>query len=95
MAETLPDFPVDDVMLDLLEHALGGLYEVDDDFGTRLVGADYSLPQLLDFLSGYDPEQVVPLGGGIEEYVGGPLYTRDDIIRALIAEVRRLRGTDA
>ena len=98
MAKTLPPFPVDDVMLDAVEHALGGALTVDEAGTQRLVGADYSLPQLLNFLSGYDPEQVVPLVDedgyevpGWTEYVGGVMYTRDCIIRALIAEVRRLR----
>jgi hypothetical protein len=95
MSETLPSFPVDDVMLDAVEHALGGAYTVDPDGTHRLVGAAYSLSHLLDFLAGYEPEATVPLSDGpIVEYVGGVLYRPDDIIRALIAEVRRLRKGD-
>lgn len=97
MSDTLPVFPVDDVMLDQLEHALGGSYTVDGN-AVRLVGAEYSLSQLLDFVSGYDPAMVEPCRDSdgreipdVFEYVGGSVYHPDDIIRALIAEVRRLR----
>lgn len=95
----LPPFPVDDVTLDAVEHALDAVLTYDELGGVRIVGADMSLPALLDFLSGYDPEKVAPFEDesghthdDITEYVGGPLYTRDCIIRALITEVRRLRG---
>jgi hypothetical protein len=50
----LPSFPVDDVTLAAIEHALGGALEMRDDLPV-LVGADFSLDTLLDFLSGYDP----------------------------------------
>ena len=98
---TLADFPVDDVTLDALEHALGacltweGVEDRAD--GPRVVGADMSVSRLLDFLSGYDESKLAPLvdEDGYEvpdwsEYPD-PLYHRDDVIRALIAEVRRLR----
>lgn len=101
MPDTLPAFPVDDVTLAAIEHALGGAYTVDTDedghHTHRLVGADYSLHDLLDFLSGYDPSQVIPATDadgyempGVTEYPG-VLYHVNDIIKALIAEVRRLR----
>ena len=99
--ETLPSFPVDDVTLDLVEHALAGTLTFDGcdpGDGPRLVGAEFSLSKLLDFLSGYDKTLNVPLTDedGYEipdwvEYTGGPIYHPTDIIRALIAEVRRLR----
>lgn len=88
----LPSFPVDDVTLDCLEHALNGAWHVDADGNHRLVGADYSFTQLLDFLSGYDPAWLIETEPGIVEYRGGALYHSHDVIRALIAEVRRLRG---
>ena len=86
-------FPVDDVTLAAVEHALGGAYTVGADGAHSVVGADFMLPQLLEFLSGYDPAAVVPLNddGTITEYVGGAIYTEHCVIRALIAEVRRLR----
>ena len=86
-ARALAPFPVTDSILDLVEHALNGA--LDDNH--ELVGAEFSLHQLLDFLSGYDPAKVEQIGEDIYKYVGGPLYHYTDIIRALIAEVRRLR----
>lgn len=82
---------------------MGGAYTVDDDGTHHLVGADYSVSKLLDFLSGYDPNKVEVLEEGlfegdpprVTEYVGGPIYSRDCVIRALIAEVRRLRAGGA
>jgi hypothetical protein len=90
-------FPTDDVTLDALEHALGGHLIFDEPAdGTELVprleGADYSLSQLLDFYSGYDPKLSVPTDHpDTYEYVGGPLYTERDVIRSLIVEVRNCR----
>lgn len=98
MSEILPPFPVDDIMLNAVEHALGGALESDSDGNLQLVGSDYSLSTLLDFLSGYNPEQVIPYEDedlhtwdDVVEYIGGALYHEHDIIQALIDEVRRLR----
>lgn len=94
--EWLPEFPVDNDMLDRIEHALGGSYEVDEDGTHRLIGADYTLTQLLDFMAGYDETLLIPLEGhegSMEWYqYPFPLYHEHDVIRALISEVRRLRG---
>jgi hypothetical protein len=79
-------FPVDDHVLTLLEDAMRGGFEVDPDGTHRLVGAEFTVNKLLDFYSGYNPENVV------NEVYLGTLYTKDDVIRALIAEVRRLRA---
>lgn len=97
MPETLPPFPVDDVALAALEHALDARLTVDEDGNTRVVGADMSVGRLLDFLAGNDGSRVKPLldedgyevTGWVEDEA--PSYTRDDVIRELIAEVRRLR----
>lgn len=94
---TLPDFPVDDFTLAAIEHALDARLSYDDDGNCVVVGADYTIPKLLDFLSGYDEGMVVPLldddGYEIPHHVEypGSIYSRDDLIRALIVEVRRLR----
>lgn len=97
--EWLPEFPVDDSMLDRLEHALGTCWTYNDDGERVHHGGDYTLAELLDFLSGYDPALEIPLGEGpglfgddVEwtEYPF-PIYSEHDIVRALIAEVRRLR----
>lgn len=101
MENLLPPFPVDDATLLALEHALGAALYYDEEGDLAILGADYTVPGLLDFLSGYDPTKVEVLMDGIVpgidepevvEYIGGPLYTRDCVIRALIAEIRRLRS---
>lgn len=100
---SLPDFPVDDATLLAVEHALNACLArdgVDDDGNDnwKIIGADYDLAKLLEFLSGYDKSKEVPYvdEDGHEvpdfiEYKGGPVYHPDDVIRSLIAEVRRLR----
>ncbi len=97
MTAELPQFPVDDITLGLVEHSLDAAFEVDGDGTHCVVGADMNLMQLLDFLSGYDEtkqQQVVnqydqPLDD-IFEYPG-LIYHPNDVIRSLIAEVRLLR----
>ena len=92
-------FPVDDLTLTHLEHALDARLAVDEQGKHQVVGADFSMLKLLEFLSGYDPTKVTPLldEDGYErpnwvEYTGPPVFTRDCVIRALIAEVRQLRS---
>lgn len=115
----LPPFPTDDATLLAIEHAMGGALTFDrpddaaaDDEGPWLVGADFSLPTLLDFLAGCtgrDPneELIQPArdesdlpewergrgGWGNAEivYDTRPHYSDHDLIRALVAEIRRLR----
>lgn len=98
------EFPVDDATLLAIEHALGGVLTFDrpddaaeDDDGPWLVGADYSLHTLLDFLagcSGRDPNE--ELMGHTAD--GTPIYydtrihfSEHDLIKALIREIRALR----
>lgn len=106
MLAELGDFPVDESTLQALEHAMGGALTFDrpdgapDDGGPWLVGAEYSMSTLLDFLAGCtgeDPNQEV-LEEGL--YAGDSPrivydtrvhYSERDVIKALIAEVRRLR----
>lgn len=93
----LDPFPTDDVTLSLLEHALDASYAVDEDGQHVRVGADMTVNELLDFLSGYDPTL---LEQAVNEYdqpipdwfdYPNPVYSIHDVLRALIAEVRRLR----
>lgn len=98
---TLPPFPVDDFTLDQLEHALNTCINISDDGERSCVGGDFTLPQFLGFMSGYDPERATFLG-----YVDDPMgfgelvamyehwdqsYSEHSVIQALVAEVRRLR----
>lgn len=105
--DLLPPVPVDDLTLDAIEHALGAALTFEDENGEpldapRVVGADYSLSALLDFLGGTmgdDPNQEVIEPGIMPDdpprwvYDTRPSYSEKDLIRALIAEVRRLRET--
>lgn len=100
---TLPPFPVDDFTLDQLWHALNTSVGFGDDGERRCVGGDFTLNQFLDFMSGHDPERQTLVGysdgllgegdpGGIPIYTAWDQhYSREDVIRALLAEVRRLR----
>lgn len=98
------EFPVDDATLLSIEHALGGSLTFDrpadaaddDDEGPWLVGADYSLHTLLDFLAGCtgrDPnEEYMGHADGIPVYHDTRThFSERDVIRALIQEVRALR----
>lgn len=98
MVAALPPFPVDDFTLDQVEHAIGVSYG--DPSGDTLVGGEFTLTTLLDFLSGYDPARLVDTGEAgefagttapISEYPD-PVYSQGDVIGALIREVRYLRG---
>ena len=99
----VPQVPVDDMALDAIEHALGGAYRVDEDGTRHLVGAEYTLTSLLDLWAGIDPKEQGTLvdpgdpgGLGITAAavyeMPGTYLTERDVIRALIAEVRRLRA---
>jgi hypothetical protein len=109
MNETLPPIPLDDLTLDAIEHALGACLTYDGEDGEtldepRLIGAEYQLATLLDFLSGAvgeDPNgyQLEPgdvrLPGieGAEVWMDTrPHYSEKDLIAALVAEVRALRA---
>jgi hypothetical protein len=114
----IPSFPVDDATLAAVEHALDACLSMDEEHGGSpgnpvIIGADYSLDTLLDFLSGTtddddprvyridgDGERMDPVDAARDDALGvgqwwvdeRPHYTDRDVIRALIHEVRRLRG---
>ena len=113
--ETLPPFPVDDLTLAGLEHALDYRLvrdpESDGEFPYKGEGADYSIHEFLDFVSGttgsegvyrvgHDGEPIDADEAARDDALGldqvwvdeRPHYTLNDVVRALIAEVRRLRG---
>lgn len=90
-------FPVDDITLGLLDHALNAAR---DDNG-NVVGADMTVPQILEFLSPAKDEQEIARRTDLADATGSDIvdltdlgwtYSEKDVIRALIAEVRRLRA---
>lgn len=99
-----PVVPVDDAALDAIEHALGTSLTFTAEDGSELpedmprrVGGDYGLQQLLDFWAGIDPNEegiLTGYAGSIPIYdMPGVYLTEHDLVRALIAEIRRLRAT--
>lgn len=90
--DQLPPFPVDDFTLDALDHSLNGAFEVDAEGNQKLVGADYSFWQFLNFMSGYDESRLQPTDDPEVNLYNGQVYFPTDIIRSLIHEVRRLRN---
>lgn len=100
---------MDDLTLDAIDHALGGALTYEGENGEqldapRLVGADYQLTTLLEFLAGTlgeDPNREIIEPGIMPDdpprwvYDTRPTYSERDLIAALVAEVRRLRSTPA
>lgn len=115
---SLPPLPLDDVTLLAIEHALDASLTYEQPEGAEgdgpwVVGADYTLPSLLDFLAGVtgrDPSEVLiqegrdesdlpewernPIAAAEIVYDTRPHYSEHDLIRALVAEVRRLRSEE-
>lgn len=87
---SLPPFPVDDLTLTSLEHALQATLTFDALGNPVITGAEYDIHSLMSFLSGYDPTKVEAMGEDVS--YNGNVYTEHCVITALIAEVRRLRG---
>ncbi|QNN98925.1 hypothetical protein PBI_MOVA_93 [Mycobacterium phage Mova] len=102
----LPPFPVDDFTLTQIEHALDTCIEITDDGEHRCVGGEFTLSELLDFLSGHDPERATLIGytdtipctdmhhdHAIPIYESwDPRYSEHDLIRALVARIRELEA---
>lgn len=82
--------------LDALEHALGYTLTINEDGDPVSSGAaEYSIYDLLDFMAGCTGDEgVVKVSENVyDDY--RPHYTHNSVIRALIAEVRRLRELEA
>lgn len=97
MAAVLPPFPVDDSTLDLLDRALTidpTAGETRTSLGDLLVmlselgGSDTSKTTVLEPGDPFDPG----LGGAEIVLCEDPCYHEQDVIAALIAEVRTLRS---
>lgn len=85
----LPAFPVDDETLDLLETAI-------DPNRISVGGQCSSLNAFLEFMSELggsapDGQQEVGLEDGVAVYPD-PSYHHNDVIKSLVAEIRRLRA---
>lgn len=94
MPPDLGPVPLDDDALTAIEHALTATYTHDDEGQPQITDADYNLPQLLDFWSGHDrvDDVLVDEWAGTKVYERTkPSYSERDLLRALVAEVRRLR----
>ena len=91
----LPPFPVDDATLDLLEAAINPREHGDPEANQSGV---WPLLKMLSQLGGSDTEAVEGViddgsdGGAQIVMMRDPQYHDHDVIEALIAEVRRLRG---
>lgn len=88
-----PVVPTDDAALDLIEESLRAA--LDDD--GEIVGSEHTLHQLLEFWSGVDKGKRVLLhefDNGTQVYEDPtPTLRHEDVIQALIVEVRNLRQT--
>lgn len=89
----MDSFPVDDAALNTIEAAIAVSYDFDDDGNRVLIGGDFTLDQLLDFYSGFNPKTDLEPDDENNDYITIPLYSRHDMILALIHEIRRLRIT--
>lgn len=86
------NIPIDESALDLIDEALNAC--IGDD--GEIVGAEYTLPRLLDFWAGHEPNADTLIGhtaDGTPIYENtSPSFHKDDLIRALVTEVRELRA---
>lgn len=89
MPEPLPAFPTDPGTLDAIEDAV---YQHP---GSTHITAMPTLDELLELLSGWTPEGDETVHDGARIVDTGPLYSREDVILALITEVRELRARPA
>lgn len=90
MTETIR-VPLDDMSLGLMLEAMDTGLDCDEDGNHVLVGGTITMNQLLNFWSGYDKAKELDEGENMS-YYPHPVLMRDDIIRALIEEVRALRA---
>lgn len=93
MAKTLPPLPVDDVALDLYLTALDpseGRTSLGDVLRlySEMAGSDLDAVEGMEF---HPHAPFAELGDGWWEVMRDPKYHANDLIRALIREVRRLR----
>lgn len=85
----LPPFPVDDATLDLLWTAI----HPDPEVSERSSVSD--LLTMFEEMAGADPRAVEYVTDSGLHMMRDPSYHPNDVIAALIAEVRRLRATAA
>lgn len=92
-------FPVDDLTLDMVESSLNYSLTYRDENGELLdepigVGAEVSLHSPLDFLSGTATDPLGVVRCADDGVFDDPRqhFSKEDVIRALIHEIRRLRS---
>ncbi len=85
----MSEIPIDEEGLVRLEDAMRTKFRVDENGDHHLVDGEFTLATLLAFYSEYDPAKSIPEGDG--SVYDGVIYGPTDVIKVLIAEVRRLR----
>lgn len=92
-----PPFPVDDATLDMLEAALDPWSHGDPD---AVKSGIWPLLTMMSQLGGSDTEAIAEVhddgsdGGPAIHTMRDPHYHDNDVIAALITEIRRLRGAE-
>lgn len=95
---TLPEFPVDDYILDIILDSFKSGWICDEEGNHTLPEGEFSFYQVLNLLSGYDESLSVQYEDedfhthdDIMDYPG-EIYGANDVIIALINEIKRLRN---
>lgn len=91
---SLPPFPVDDITLNVVRDSLDEVIEyVDPSTGhVTKKGPGFGLHDVLNMLSGFDPALVREEPTYGISFYPGEIYSVEDVIGALIDEIRRLRA---
>ena len=92
MSKERESLPLDSDALELYLEALDSVIVDVDSEGNPVMSGEFDLPALLEFYSGYEAERSESVGDGVFVYRGGAIYSTSDLIRALIGEIKRLRG---
>lgn len=85
------NIPLDDNALNLIDSALDFRWVKVEEDGTHIGSGEFQLAQLLEFWSGYDRAKLQPTEDPIVFVYPDPVISEHDLIRALVAEVRKLR----
>ena len=96
---TLPPFPVDDMTLSVVYDSLDQVFDcVPGSEPVSVSGPGFGLWDVLNHLSGFDPSRLVQAVNEYDQpipdmyHYPDPTYSPEDVIRALIDEIRALRA---